>query len=622
VSEQHPGSAGDQHIPPPAGQGFPPPPQYPEEGTTPAPGYQPGQPPAQPYNPNQPPAPGYPSGSTPAPGYPSGSTPAPGYPGGAPVPGYPSGSTPAAGYPSGGYQSGGAPVGGYGPGQAPGGGYPGQGPLPSYQEQYGGGNYSPPGGPPFQNDYLGSGPTYAPQPRKRRRGMWSAVAAGTVVLVAGASFAAYTLVSGGGTTLDKKVPADSVAYAEINLDPPAGQKLAALRYLKHFPDLKVNDNANTLLDGLLDNIFPSPEDRQKFTSDVQPWLGKHAAVAADPQGNQIKPVIIVEATSTDKAKSGLADLSKQMHFGYVVADGTVTIAETQQIAQQAADDAGKSALSGTGTYQDDVKQVGGNDGVITGWANFEAAAKYIPQSSQSGTSLDTLKGVRIAMSLKFTDTVADLTLKTFGGKAPQGATGAIGDKVAKLPEDTAVALGFSGGDQLVRQAYDALQKAGLSSEIDDALGKYDLQLPDDIATLVGSQTVVAVGGSADNVQGGVITKTSDPNRAREVAERILSDVDSSVQVVQQQTSDGLALASSQDYLAKLTAGGGLGNTDGYKQAVPDAGSAQYVGYVDLQRTFALSNGEVPQSARALKAVGVTASYSGNTGTLHIRVVVG
>jgi hypothetical protein len=452
--------------------------------------------------------------------------------------------------------------------------------------------------------------------------MWIAVSAGTVIILGAASVGAYTLLSGSGTTLDNKVPADAVAYAEVNLDPPAGQKVAALRYLKHFPTLKVQDNASTLLDGLLDNIFPSPADRQRFVKDVQPWLGKHAAVAGDPQGDKIQPVVVLDATDTGKAKTGLADLAKEQPFGFVVGDGTVTIAETQDIAQQAADGAGRSSLSGNSTYQDDVKAVGGDGGVITGWASFDAAAKYLPPQAGQ-TALDSLKGARLAMSLKFTDTTADLTLKTFGGKAPK-STGTVGDKVGKLPDDTAVAVGLSGGDQLVRDGYAALQKAGFSSVLENALSKYNLQLPDDLATLVGSQTVVAVGGSGGDIQAGVITKTDNPSRARQVAEELLTDVgDSNVTIVQQQTSDGLALASSQDYLGKLTGGGGLGNTDGYRKAVPDAGSAQFVVYVDVQRSIGLENsGALPASIQPLKAVGLTASATGDTSTVHLRLVVG
>src|SRR6266498_1174291 len=513
MSNYQPESSGDRPIQPTPGQGFPPPPQYPGYQTGPVPqqpGHQTGPPPQQ--------------------------------------PGYQTGPVPQQPYPT-------QP---YPPNAGP--GYPPPGPGATYG--------------PYPSEYLAAGPGFPPgppppvAPRPRRRGaLWVAVGAATVVALGAASVAAYTLMSGSGTTLDKKVPADTVAYAEVNLDPPAGQKVAALRYLKHFPGVTVREDANTLLDGLLEEIFPNAEDRQKFVQNVQPWLGKHVAVAGDPQGDKVQAVVVAETT--------------------------------------------------------DAKAVGGDGGVITGWASLAEAAKYIPQASGTDVNLDQLKGTRIALSLHFTDTVADLTVKTFGAKPPRSA-GGVGDRVGRLPDDTAVAVGISGGDQLVRQAYDAMKKAGLAEELDDALRGYDLRVPDDLAILVGSQTVVAVAGDANNPVFGVVTKTSDPARAKTVAERLLSKADSDVTVVQQRTPDGLALASSQDYLSKLVAGqGGLGNSDRFRKAVPDAGSSQYVIYVDVQRVIALAGEEdVPADVRPVQSVGFTASSQGDTSTMHLRVIVG
>jgi hypothetical protein len=451
-----------------------------------------------------------------------------------------------------------------------------------------------------------------------------AVGAATVIAVGGASVAAYAFLSGGGTTLDTKVPADAVAYAEVNLDPPAGQKVAALRYLKHFPSLKVNESANTLLDALFEDIFPNAEDRQKFVQNVQPWLGKHIAVAADPQGDKPQPVVVAEVKDANKARTGLANLAKEQDFGYVVGDGVVTIAESQVIATRAADDAGKSSLSGNSTYRDDVKAVGGDGGVITGWANVADVARYIPRTSGTEVNLDAIKNTRIALSLRFTDNVADLTIKALGGQQPKPATG-VGERIGRLPDDTAAAIGISGGDQLVRQAYDELRKAGLASMLEDAVRDFDLRLPDDVANLIGSQTVLAVAGDASNPSYGAVTKTADPARAKEVAERLLGKVDSKVTIVQQQTSDGLVLASSQEYLAKLASGrGGLGNTDRFRNAVPDAGSSQFVIYVDVQRLIALrgEGGDIPADVRPLQAVGISAASQGGSSTIHVRVVVG
>src|SRR5262249_3293837 len=160
-------------------------------------------------------------------------------------------------------------------------------------------------------------------------------------------------------------------------------------------------------------------------------------------------------------------------------DGSVVIAETQQIAEQAAGDAAKSSLSGNSDYRNDVKAVGGDGGVVTAWADLAGAARLVPPEATGNGNLDQRAGTPPAASLRFTDTVADVTLKVFGNaQAPR--SGPVGDRVGRLPDDTAVAVGISGGDQIVRQAYTALEKAGLTEELNAALSEYELQLPDDL----------------------------------------------------------------------------------------------------------------------------------------------
>jgi hypothetical protein len=269
-----------------------------------------------------------------------------------------------------------------------------------------------------------------------------------------------------------------------------------------------------------------------------------------------------------------------------------------------------------------VAAVGGDGGVLTAWTNLAEAIRLAPrEGSAANLNLDALRNIRLAASLRFTDTVADLTMKAFGISSQP--TGSVGDRVAKLPDDTAVALGISGGDQAVRRGYEALKKAGLTEDLDTAFDEYGLRLPQDLEILIGSQTVLAVSGDASTPLVGVVTKTSDPARAKEVAQRLLDQADSDVEVVQQQTNEGLVLATSQDYLTKLASGqGGLGNSDLYHKALPDAASSQYLIYVDTQRALALSDaGGLPPDTKAVRAVGLSASAGGNAVTVHLRVVV-
>ncbi len=56
------------------------------------------------------------------------------------------------------------------------------------------------------------------------------------VLIGAGAFA-FVQLSGGGPQPHDVLPDTAVAYARIDLDPSAGQKVAALRLIRKFPDL-------------------------------------------------------------------------------------------------------------------------------------------------------------------------------------------------------------------------------------------------------------------------------------------------------------------------------------------------------------------------------------------------
>jgi hypothetical protein len=143
-----------------------------------------------------------------------------------------------------------------------------------------------PGSPPDYLDALDGGPPWPVPQRGKRRirrtvAIAAAVVAALVVVLGAAGFTAYTLLAGSGVALDRQVPADAVAFAEINLDPPAGQKIAAMRFLGHLRGGSVSDEDGDLTGKLVEPVIQSPDDRRKFVEDVKPWLGKHAAVSAE-----------------------------------------------------------------------------------------------------------------------------------------------------------------------------------------------------------------------------------------------------------------------------------------------------------------------------------------------------
>jgi len=592
----------------PAGQSFEPEPVD-DRGQLPADR----SPSGQPYEP--------PSGSAYPPG-PKGHAPPPqgdGYPGGPQGGDYGPGPQ-GGGYPSGPPQSGGYPPGGYSPGWPGGGGHPPGMPAgPSSQGS--------PGGYSRGGDYLQGGPDQIQGPLRhsetQRRG-WARVtialvATATAVVLAAGGVYAYSALSGGPAQLAAHTPGDAVAYLEVNLDPPAAQKVAAIRFLRKFPDAKTGDENGSLLDSVIEPLIPDEKSRRLYTEDVKTWLGDHAAVVADPQGGTVRTVVLAETTDEDKTRTGLDRINAEQadeksKVRYAIADGVVYLAETQQAADTAARDGGATALDANGTFGGDVKKVG-TDGIVTFWTDLTSAAKYDAQVGGSAAQ------GRVAGSLRFTDTTADLRIRTIGNQTKTGSQ-AVGPRLAKLPDDTAIAIGLSGGDELVRTAYDQLEEAGLSRMLDKAERDSGLRLPDDVAALVGSSTVVAFGGTGDQRGLGLVSTTDDPASARRAADTLLRKVDPDSTLTVRSTADGTVLASSAAYADQLTADGGLGRQQLFTDSLPDLDRATAVVYVDLQKAADISGDELPSQVAALRSVGLTASSTGDESDVHLRLVAG
>jgi Protein of unknown function (DUF3352) len=593
------------------------------------------------YPPGQYPTGQYPAGQ-PAPGqYPGGPYPGGQPPGQYPTGGYPSGEHPAAPYPSGPYETGPYPGGEHPGGQYPGGeyaggqypppgGYPGgQYPPPGEYPQYAGG-YPPGPGGYGQPDYLGPGPGLPPPRRPRRRALWAALGVITVIALSVGGVYGYQLVAGGGVALDQRVPGDAASYVEFNFDPPAGQKVAALQFFRHFPSLKVREDSKDLLDGLVEPLIEDPAVRKQFVDNIKPWLGKHVAVAIDPQGSEVEPILVLEATDTAKARSGLDALKtqeSQAQFGYVIKDKVVMVARTDSVAATAAQDAATNSLHDNSTFRSDLKSVG-DDGVLAAWMNLERFGDLTKLArSGPGSPVPTppapqnLHG-RVMASLKFTSTTADFVVRGAGMAQLPTTTEKAGQRLATLPDDTAMGVAFSGADKLVESAYKQLQDAGLTEELQSLEKETGLDLPADVMALVGSSTVLAVGGSKDDMGLGLISKTDDPARARVAAARLLKAIGSPDNIAVKSTSDGTVIANSSSYADKLAVPGTLGDSEQFRTTLPELDSAQIALYVDVHRLAEVGGDSIPDSAAALRSVGLTANVGSDSFNEHFRVVVG
>jgi hypothetical protein len=185
----------------------------------------------------------------------------------------------------------------------------------------------PPTGPPVTGsaevlEQGGGGPLPpAPPPRQSGGGgrKWLIVGGVVGVLaVGGAAFGAYTWLTSTGPQPAEALPANTLGYVSIDLDPSGGQKIAALKTLEKFPaaDKWLDDEGIGSGDDIRKFIFTKIQEEEgaceglDFEDDIQPWLGDRFAVAAIDQGEGEvpAPVGVVQVKDADNAQGEVEKL--------------------------------------------------------------------------------------------------------------------------------------------------------------------------------------------------------------------------------------------------------------------------------------------------------------------------
>jgi hypothetical protein len=250
---------------------------------------------------------------------------------------------------------------------------------------------SQPGEPIHVGEFVlhgGSAPEAAPSPPRPPsllRKFVANVAAIAVVLAAvvvgAGADVAYRALSGGGPQPDKYAPASSFAFAKVDLDPSAGEKVAAYRFARRFPNdvTKHAKNSDDLRDHLLKLVFQDSSDPKiDYDKDIKPWLGSRVGVAGfldhsgDPQA-----LGIIATTDTKKARTSLERVRRASigsAFAYDVKSDYALIADGQAVLNDAEAALAKGSLAKTAHYRADTQRLGGGQ-LVTAWADLDAVAK-------------------------------------------------------------------------------------------------------------------------------------------------------------------------------------------------------------------------------------------------------
>lgn len=475
----------------------------------------------------------------------------------------------------------------------------------------------------------------------RRSRSWRAALTAAIgvsgIAVAATGIALAVALSGGGPQPEDVLPADAFAMVKLDLDPAGGQKLAAYKLTRRFPDLEVG-SARKLSDDLLRQVVADDDDVD-YDAEIEPWIGDRGALAAlpDVDGDGEPEALVAIAYDDRRAAERLLPAlvaepvdGERFFFAFSERGPYVLLAASQKTADAVA--RSKQVLVDAEDFRADVAELDG-DQVALAWADLAALWSNLPdevrQDAVTAQGEDFSLTGRAVMGVRLEDDAVHISGRSFGVDLGNDALTSYalgaesgGGLVADLPADTVAAVSVAG---LGRQVQDLLSAAepGLGGPEDlDALGaQFGLEIPEDLVVLLGQETAIGVYEGADRPQFGIRTRDADPARGLEIAQRLLRSLADQPSDVGQVAAlpDGLAYGSTPEVLDKLTGSRDLGQIERFREAVPDADSAATAVFVDLQAALVMLDEQRP-GLRALDALGLS-SRGGPDGRFEIRLTL-
>lgn len=522
-----------------------------------------------------------------------------------------------------------------------------------------------PSGPEYLESSAGSPVTGTTRPSDSRKRV--IVLGGLIGLVAvggGAAWAASSFLSTGDQPA-QALPASTIAYASVDLDPSGEQKVEAIRTLRKFPAFADNvdlDTDDDLRERLFTELTESGEcEGLDYAADVEPWMGDRAAVAAVDTGAETPaPVLVLQVTDADGAEDGLATLQEtcggdevdSTTAAWTVEGDWAVIGETVEITDQVVADAAEGTLADDADFQTWTEEAG-DPGIVSMYAAPAAGQYFGDVMGAQGSMAGSLSGMGeidpgtsdsvtpemeelfadfkgAAATIRFDDGALEIETAADPGQSMMALSGLDqggAELVAGLPDDTvaAFALGFSDGwftemvDTFAELGGAEMTTEELMADMSEASG---LDLPADAEALMGDAMAVSMGSGLDLeafFNGGPgelpvgVTIQGDPDAIQTALDKIKVQMGPDAELLETDVEgDRVTISPDADYRASLAGGGSLGDSEAYDEVVEDADEAAAVLFVDfdaddnwLARLAGEEDPEIAENIEPLSAFGIT-----------------
>jgi hypothetical protein len=458
---------------------------------------------------------------------------------------------------------------------------------------------------------------------------------GAVGAVVAGGLAVNSFLVGGGPQPEDVLPASTIGFVKVDLNPSMSQKLNVLRLMERFPevDRKDDDLKRTVVESMLEESDLDLD----YERDVEPWLGNRAAVAALPAsspdaGDPVVPVVVVEFTDDAKMTSALDEVEKRLgdeeSFDYAVGEDFVFLGEDQAVVDAAASTT--QHLADSESFAADKDAVDGSNQIVLGWMDVAAAYAAVPEKDKAelAEQLGSAEPAgRVVMGVRAESDAIEATGRTFdleAGGSQALATGGRGTGlVLDLPASTDIAFSATGLGAVAAELWEkhgADPALGLEREARDM----GLEMPGDLVALLGQEAALGVtlrdlDGPDDWAAVTARVATDGPDRALEVIDTLAATAPEDI--LTSPAPGGYVVGNDREHLADAANGDdSLADDPTFANAVPDADAAGALLFVDLRPVVELLStwGEpvTPEEESgwdALEAFGVTATGDDGNG---------
>jgi hypothetical protein len=445
------------------------------------------------------------------------------------------------------------------------------------------------------------------------------------LVAAGGGIFAYGKLNGGKQPA-AVLPGTAVAYARVDLNPSAGQKVAAIRFLLKFPSVKENLGLTGEDDDLRQKLFESIKKYAgddladvNYETDVKPWLGERAGVAVLPAGGDDEPkaIVAIQVKNEDKASQGIDKLfaKERDKPGKAFSNGYLLLSDSQATVDSAVAAAKDNSLEQNEKFSADMKALG-EQGFVSVWADMKGVAAI--SGKVDSEAMAGISDASMAAALRFDSSYVELKGIARGDQSVKVNSADAGDIIGQLPDTTAAAVAVSGGESLVDTMWSQLEKSSngnIKEMTEEIEGETGLSLPDDLKTLLGKNLAVAVDKNADDGPQIAARLETDPAKAEPVVEKLVNLLQrkaGNVPVRQAKDDDTLVVATTEEYAQRVLKSGNLGDSETFKQTLPDTKGAVTIGYLDFTAADSLSKEfSSNKDVAALRSAGFVARSTGD-----------